>query len=70
MNVYGKICLEDSLKKEWDPARKVSHILEYIVSLLRKPQLDQPWRPQIAKLYKLNRMRHDKIAADWTEKYA
>ena len=49
-HVSCRICLEDSLKREWNPARKLSHILEYIVLLLQKPNVDQPWRPQIAKL--------------------
>ena len=31
MNDYGRICLEDSLKREWNAARKLSHVLEYIV---------------------------------------
>ena len=64
----GQICLDDSLKRDWHSSTKLVHVLKYIVSLLIKPNINEPWRPQIARLYKLNKKRHDKIATDWTQK--
>eukprot|EP01084_Bolivina_argentea_P049463 90961_1 len=34
------------------------------------PNPDDPLKPLIAKLYKTNRKQHDKIAREWTKKYA
>ena len=32
--------------------------------------LDDPLVPDIAKLYKTNKKEHDRLAAEWTRKYA
>ena len=41
-----------------------------IRSLLSDPNVDEPLVPHIAKLYKTNRIKHDKIANQWAIKYA
>jgi ubiquitin-conjugating enzyme E2 D/E len=69
VNDKGGICL-DILKDNWSPALTISKVLLSICSLLTDANPEDPLVPDIAKLYKTNRKEHDKIAAEWTRKYA
>jgi len=69
VNDKGGICL-DILKDNWSPALTISKVLLSISSLLSDANPDDPLVPDIANLYKTNRAQHDKIAAEWTRKYA
>eukprot|EP01084_Bolivina_argentea_P024845 46251_1 len=69
INDKGGICLEIP-KQDWSPAITIQKALLSIYSLLSDPNPDDPLRPEIAKLYKSNRKEHDRIAKEWTIKYA
>eukprot|EP01084_Bolivina_argentea_P090602 163221_1 len=66
----GYICL-DVLSERYTPALcPLSKILLSIQQLLQDPNPDDPLCPEIARLYKTNREKHDAIAKQWTHKFA
>jgi len=69
INSAGLICL-DILKKEWSPALTISKVLLSISSLLTDANPDDPFVPDIARLYKYDRRAYEEEAMRWTLMYA
>ena len=69
INASGSICL-DILKDKWSPALSISKVLLSIESLLTDPNPDDPFMPDIAKLYINDRAAYKERATMWTEAYA
>lgn len=69
INKNGNICL-DILREQWSPALTISKLLLSISSLLTDANPDDPLVPEIASLYKENRILHDAKARDYTLQYA
>ena len=65
----GKISM-DILKHYWTPSLRISTLLLSISSLLSDPNPDDPLVPEIARIYRTDKVKHDKIAKEWTKKYA
>lgn len=53
-----------------DPAPLLFPVLLSICSLLCEPNPDDPLVPEIAHTYKANREKYNKLAREWTQKYA
>ncbi|NXP05831.1 UB2D3 enzyme, partial [Thinocorus orbignyianus] len=55
---------------QWSPALTISKVLLSICSLLCDPNPDDPLVPEIARIYKTDRDKYNRISREWTQKYA
>ncbi|XP_033249564.1 ubiquitin-conjugating enzyme E2 D2-like [Drosophila miranda] len=65
----GAICV-DILNSNWSPALNVEKILLSIQSLLSDPNPESPLNCVAAEMYKTNREQHNRIARQWTFRFA
>ena len=65
----GRICL-DILKDQWSAALQLRTIGLTLLGLLSKPNIDDPLDQAIAKHYKADIKGAEKVAKEWTQKYA
>lgn len=58
------------VQDQWSPALTISKVLLSICSLMTDANPDDPLVPEVAHQYKTNRAEYDRIAREWTRKYA
>lgn len=66
----GSICLDILKQSNWSPALTITKVLLSISSLLSDANPNDPLEPDIAEMYKENRMNFDITARTLTERYA
>lgn len=69
VNPEGKICL-DILGSGWKINTTPIKIIEGLMDLIQNPDLANPIYPEIAKLKLTDEEQFNKIATEWTIKYA
>lgn len=70
INAEGGICVDILKPNSWSPALTIAKVLLSISSLVADPNPDDPLVPEIAHIYKTNRPEFDRMARDWTRRYA
>lgn len=56
--------------EEWKPPNKIADVLKLVGTVLAQPQPDDAVEGAIADQYKNDKKAYDKIAREWTTKYA
>jgi ubiquitin-conjugating enzyme E2 D/E len=65
----GSICPE-ILGKTWSPQLKINDVLQILRLMLAEPNVESPLEEEAAQLFVKDRAAYNKIAAEWTNKYA
>jgi ubiquitin-protein ligase len=65
----GGVCL-NLLKKEWSPSQTLFSVMQTLYVLLASPNPDDPLVPAIAKQYRADVSTHNRVAQEWTLRYA
>lgn len=66
----GAMCLGMLRSDQWKPPNKIVDVLKLIRTILSEPQPDDAVEASIADQFKNHRGEFDKIAKEWTSKFA
>ncbi|XP_065183003.1 uncharacterized protein LOC135813906 [Sycon ciliatum] len=69
INSQGEICL-DILKDNWSAAMTINKVLLSVSALLTDCNPSDPLVANIARQYQADRAEHDRVARDWTRRFA
>lgn len=66
----GSMCLGILRSDNWKPPNRIREVLALVRQILIEPQPDDSVEASIADQYKNNRAEFNKIAQEWTKKFA
>lgn len=69
VNSKGDICL-DILKNNWAPSQNIHSVLMSLILLLKYPNIDDPFNPELAELYHNDIKEYERVIKFACEKYA
>ena len=69
VNKNGDICM-DILKDEWSSSQNIQSILISIISLMRDPNIKDPFNSDLAELYRTNEDKYKKAIHDFCKEKA
>jgi len=69
VSTSGKICLK-AVQETWSAKKLVSDLLDFIITLLSNPNVEDPLSADVAFVYQTNQERFKEIAKEWTLNYA
>lgn len=64
------MCLGILKTEQWKPSSQISSILEAAQQLLVEPNPDDAVEERAGNLYRNDRREFEKVAREWTERYA
>lgn len=64
------MCLGMLRPDQWKPPNKVAAVLDMVRQLLIEPDTDDAVEAAIAEQYRKERREFEKVARDWTKRYA
>lgn len=65
----GEICTRH-LEATWAPVRNAAYVIEFVLSLIKNPDGENPQEVEIAQQFKSNYNQFAATAAEWTVQYA
>eukprot|EP01025_Chloroclados_australasicus_P005995 TRINITY_DN11973_c1_g1_i1.p1 TRINITY_DN11973_c1_g1~~TRINITY_DN11973_c1_g1_i1.p1 ORF type:complete len:151 (+),score=5.10 TRINITY_DN11973_c1_g1_i1:154-606(+) len=69
ISTKGDICM-DILDHRWSSTITLQTLLLSVCVLLTEPNPAEPLVPSVARVYKNNKEKYERIAREWTSKYA
>lgn len=64
------MCLGILKSEEWKPAIKIANVLEFMIQIIREPNLEDAVEQSIAREAREDRKVWEKKAKEWTKRYA
>ena len=65
----GEICMQ-AIESNWVPTRNANFVIEYLLTMIKAPEPENPQDNAIAELYKSNYNAWAATAAEWTVAHA
>lgn len=69
VSAEGQICMQ-AIENNWVPTRNANFVIEYLLTMIKAPEPENPQDNDIAEVYKNKYAQWQATAAEWTVQYA